>query len=55
MAELDRALGRGARLVGLLDDLCRFMPRWRGRRRRWRDEDDRRWRDEDDGGEPVRA
>jgi AcrR family transcriptional regulator len=55
MAELDRALGRGARLVGLLDDLCRFVPRWGGRRRRGRDADDRRWRDEDDGGEPVRA
>jgi AcrR family transcriptional regulator len=55
MAELDRALGRGARLVGLLDDLCRFVPRWPGRRRRHRDEDGRRWRDEDDGGEFVRA
>jgi len=51
----DRALGRGARLVGLLDGLCRFVPRWPGRRRRHRDEDGRRWRDEDDGGEFVRA
>jgi len=40
MAELDRALGRGARLVGLLDDLCRFVPRCRPRRRRYRDEDE---------------
>jgi AcrR family transcriptional regulator len=39
MAELDRALGRGARLVGLLDDLCRFLPRRRSRRHRHRDED----------------
>jgi AcrR family transcriptional regulator len=55
MAELDRALGRGARLVGLLDDLCRFVPRCRGRRRRHRDEDGRRWRDEDESGEFVQA
>ena len=55
MAELDRALGRGARLVGLLDDLCRFVPRFRGRRRRHRDDEGRRWRDEDEGGEFVRA
>jgi AcrR family transcriptional regulator len=55
MAELDRALGRGARLVGLLDDLCRFVPRFGGRRRRHRDEEGRRWRDEDEGGEFVRA
>src|SRR5215475_8882448 len=47
MAELDRALGRGARLVGLIDDLCRFVPRCRPRRRRYRDEDDRRARDEE--------
>jgi AcrR family transcriptional regulator len=47
MAELDRALGRGARLVGLLDDLCRFVPRCRGRRRPHRDEDE--------GGDFVRA
>jgi hypothetical protein len=40
MAELDRALGRGARLVGLIDDLCRFVPRCRPRRRRYRDEDE---------------
>jgi AcrR family transcriptional regulator len=55
MAELDRALGRGARLAGLLDGLCSFVPRWGGRRRRHRDEDTRRWRDEDEGGEFVRA
>jgi len=54
MAQLDRALGRGARLVGLLDDLCRFVPR-PGRRRRHRDEDGRRWRDDDEGGDFVRA
>lgn len=43
MAELDRALGRGARLVGLVDDLCRFVPGCRPRRRRrhrdWDDEE----------------
>jgi AcrR family transcriptional regulator len=34
MAALDRGLARGARLSGLLDDLCRFAPdprRWRRR------------------------
>jgi AcrR family transcriptional regulator len=46
MAELDRALGRGARLLGLLDDLCRFVPRFRPRRRRYRDEDRREDGDE---------
>jgi AcrR family transcriptional regulator len=40
MAELDRALGRGARLIGMLDDLCRFVPGCRPRRRRHRDWDD---------------
>ncbi len=40
MAELDRALGRGARLVGMVDDLCRFVPGCRPRRRRRRDWDD---------------
>src|SRR5262245_55400809 len=54
MAQLDRALGRGARLVGLLDDMCRFVPR-PGRRRRHRDEDGRRWRDDNEGGDFVRA
>jgi AcrR family transcriptional regulator len=38
MAALDRELGRGARWAGLLDDLCRFAPRWRPRRR-YRDDD----------------
>ncbi|MGC1779147.1 MAG: TetR/AcrR family transcriptional regulator, partial [Xanthobacteraceae bacterium] len=42
MAALDRALGRGQRLAGLIEDLC-FIPsrlcRLRGRRRR-RSEDD---------------
>jgi AcrR family transcriptional regulator len=33
MAALDRALGTGQRFAGLLDDLCRLMPR-PGRRRR---------------------
>jgi AcrR family transcriptional regulator len=51
MAELDRALGRGARLIGVLDDLCRFVPRFRPRRRRYRDEDGRR----EDGDEFVAA
>ena len=47
MAALDRALGRGQRLAGLLDDLC-FIPSrlCRLRRRRHRD---------DDGEEPVAA
>ena len=37
MAALDRALARGQRWAGFLDDLCRFVPRGRclpGRRRR---------------------
>jgi len=46
MAELDRALGRGARLIGFLDDLCRFVPGCRPRRRRYRDEDRRQDGDE---------
>jgi len=50
MAALDRALGRGQRWSGFLDDLCRFVPR-RGclprlRRRDWDRESDR-----DVGGE----
>jgi AcrR family transcriptional regulator len=40
MAALDRELGRGARLVGMVDELCRFVPRCRPRRRRHRDEDE---------------
>ena len=47
MAELDRALGRGARLLGVLDDLCRFVPGCRPRRRRRRD-----W-DEDERGDEA--
>src|SRR5262249_57583594 len=47
MAALDRELGRGARWVGLLEDLCRFVPRCRPRRRR------RRRRYEDEGGEEA--
>jgi AcrR family transcriptional regulator len=42
MAALDRALGRGQRFVGLLDDLCAIparLCRLRSRRRRRRDED----------------
>jgi hypothetical protein len=44
MAALDRALARGQRWVGFLDDLCRFVPGGRCgplRRRRRRDEVDR--------------
>jgi AcrR family transcriptional regulator len=41
MAELDRGLGRGARLLGVLGDLCRFVPGGgRSRRRPRRDWDD---------------
>jgi AcrR family transcriptional regulator len=41
MAELDRALARGQRWVGLLNDLCRLAPRpGRRRRRRIESEDD---------------
>ena len=40
MAVLDRELARGARWVGLLDDLCRFVPRCRPRRRRARERDE---------------
>ena len=47
MAELDRALGRGARLIGMLSDLCRFVPGCRPRRRHRRD-----W-DEDEGDEEA--
>jgi AcrR family transcriptional regulator len=42
MAALDRALGRGQRFVGLMDDLCAIparLCRLRPRRRRRRDED----------------
>jgi AcrR family transcriptional regulator len=40
MAALDRELARGARWVGLLDDLCRFVPGCGPRRRRSRERDD---------------
>jgi AcrR family transcriptional regulator len=46
MAELDRALGRGARLLGMLDDLCRFVPGLRPRRRHRRDRDEEEGDDE---------
>jgi hypothetical protein len=41
LAALDRALARGQRMAGLLDDLCRFSPsRFLRRRRRSRDEEE---------------
>jgi hypothetical protein len=41
LAALDRALARGQRWSGMLDDLCRFSPgRCLRRRRRARDEDE---------------
>ena len=41
MAALDRALARGQRWSGMLDDLCRFSPgRCVQRRRRYRDEEE---------------
>jgi AcrR family transcriptional regulator len=40
MAALDRALASGQRWIGLLDDLCRLVPRPGRRRRRMRTEDD---------------
>jgi AcrR family transcriptional regulator len=53
MAALDRALARGQRWSGFLDDLCRFAPRGRClsrfRRRRHREED----LDRDLGEEPI--
>jgi AcrR family transcriptional regulator len=51
MAELDRALGRGARLLGMVDELCRFIPGFGPRRRRHR----RDWDDERDDEAPVTA
>ena len=49
LAALDRALARGQRWSGMLDDLCRFAPgRCRSRFRR-------RQRDEDSGEEPAAA
>jgi AcrR family transcriptional regulator len=56
MAALDRALGRGQRLAGLLEDLC-FIPsrlcRLRSRWRHRRDEDASDERDDYDGDEEV--
>ena len=41
LAALDRALARGQRWSGMLDDLCRFSPgRCLRRRRRPRDEEE---------------
>ena len=40
MAALDRALARGQRFSGMLDDACRFLPGHGRSRRRRRDEDD---------------
>ncbi len=51
MAELDRALGRGQRLVGLVDDLCRVPARLCRLRSRFR----RRRDDEDESEEPAAA
>jgi AcrR family transcriptional regulator len=51
MARLDRALSRGEWWAGLLDNLCRFVPRC-GPRRRSHAADDS-LPGEDDGAEPV--
>jgi len=56
MAALDRALARGQRWSGFLDDLCRFAPRGRCLsrfRRRRRDEDLDRDPGRDLGEEPI--
>ncbi len=56
MAALDRALARGQRWSGFLDDLCRFAPRGRCLsrfRRRHRDEDLDRDGGRDLGEEPI--
>lgn len=50
MAALDRELGRGARWIGFIDDLCRFVPRCRPRRRHRRD-----WDEEPDDERTVTA
>ncbi len=52
MAALDRALGRGQRLVGLVEDLCFIPTRLCRLRSRWRH---RRDEDEDDAEEPAAA
>ena len=54
MAALDRGLGRGARWVGLLDDLSRFKPRFCSSRDRHREADGRRAA-EGAGDEPLVA
>ena len=51
MARLDRALSRGEWWAGVLDNLCRFVPRCRTRRRSQAVEDS--LTGEDDGAEPV--
>jgi AcrR family transcriptional regulator len=51
MAALDRALGRGARFAGLLDELCRVPSRFCRLRSRWRRRDDR----DDDAEESATA
>jgi AcrR family transcriptional regulator len=50
MAALDRELGRGARWIGFIDDLCRFVPGCRPRRRHRRD-----WDEEPDDERTVTA
>jgi AcrR family transcriptional regulator len=50
MAELDRALARGSRLMSVVGDLCRFVPGGRPRRRHRRD-----WDDEQDDEATVAA
>jgi hypothetical protein len=44
LAALDRELARGQRWAGFLEDMCRFAPRCRRRRRR---RDSRRYGDEE--------
>jgi len=51
MAALDRALGRGQRFAGMLDDLCRVPSRLCRLRSRWR----RRPEDSDDAEESAAA
>jgi len=46
LAALDRELARGQRWVGFVDDLCRFVPRCRGRRARRRRYDGERGHEE---------
>jgi len=53
MAALDRALGRGQRLAGLLDELCRVPARLCRLRSRWRRR--RSGEDDEDAEEPAAA